>query len=89
MRSSSVLKSQESLLESLALPYHASHLLAGVADIRMDILAPVLEVVEFYDGKVRQANAQTAKEAMRAVAKDIEVNGLYVAKASHEVEAPR
>jgi hypothetical protein len=55
---------------------------------RMDTLASVLEVAEFYEERVRQANAQTAEDAMRVLAKEIEADGLYGTKASREMEAP-
>jgi len=84
VRSSSVLKNQALLLQSLALPHsHLPH-----PTTYEDILASILETVDFYEQKVIQAGASTADDGICIIAREVEANGLHGAKSLPEAEAP-
>jgi hypothetical protein len=52
-------------------------------------LARVLDVIQFYEGKVQKTGARSAKDAMRTVAREIEQEGLHGVKDSEsEVTFP-
>lgn len=82
VRSSSVLKKQESLLHTLAIPQAASR----ISEQPTDVLVYILGITTFYEDIVAKAGARTAKEAMRCVAKSIEGDGLHGADASRGIE---
>ncbi|KAF9459825.1 hypothetical protein BDZ94DRAFT_989519 [Collybia nuda] len=83
VRSASVLKNQAPLLASLAMPHKGQ-----TADIQTNLLVSVLDVIDFYEDKVRGAKSQTAKDAMGTIVKEIEANGLHGVTNSREMEAP-
>lgn len=80
-----VLKNQVFLLKTLALP-RLDHR-PQTTDKAMDALSALLETVEFYEQKVGQAGARTAKDVLRVVAQEIEVDGLHGARATRDPEA--
>jgi hypothetical protein len=49
----------------------------------------MITIVEFYGEVIAKANAQTAKGALRAVAKEIDKDGLYGLKNMPALEIPR
>lgn len=53
-----------------------------------DILNRIVTTTQFYEQKVAHANARTAKDAMRVVAREIEADGLYGVKEAREMEPP-
>lgn len=53
-----------------------------------EALTSITEIVDFYQGKVSEANARTAEAAMSVVAREIETGGLYITGRLHEPHAP-
>ncbi|KAF8078888.1 hypothetical protein FPV67DRAFT_1558084 [Lyophyllum atratum] len=85
--SSSILKSQTSLLHSLTVQQPDPRQAIWI-NRSTDALASILEIVEFYEYKVSQAGARTARAAMGVVAKEIEVDGLHAPKTLRESQVP-
>ncbi|GLB35898.1 putative DUF1741 [Lyophyllum shimeji] len=87
IRSSTVLRSQIGLLSTLAMPQLNARQ-ATWTTRSSDALDAILEIVAFYESKVSQANARTAKAAMGIVAKEIEADGLYATRNPRNLQAP-
>lgn len=77
-----------SLLKNLAVP--------GLADRReswgvtrpFELLNDIINITEFYEGKITEAGARTAKDAMKAVSREIEADGIHGMKETREMEPP-
>ncbi|KAF5384911.1 hypothetical protein D9615_001292 [Tricholomella constricta] len=87
VRSSAILKNQASLLKVLTVPQPDPRQTTWIKK-STDALASILEIVDFYERRVNEAGARTAKAAMSVVAKEIEVDGLHAVKALRELEIP-
>jgi hypothetical protein len=74
------LRKHQLLLRDLQQPQHrAPSLSPSYQDIQAaGALAKLIETTDFYEEKIAEAHARTAKETLRAVAKEIEQNGLRV-----------
>jgi hypothetical protein len=81
-----VLKKQDGLLRSLALPYPPGVRSSFGNDPVGQTLAHILKVVDFYEEKIKQIGARIGdpKNVMKVVADDIEANGLYEAQELRE-----
>lgn len=88
VRSSEILKRQDIVLKTVALPDPDLATNSWTNDKSVDILMYILDIVAFYEGKVGLAGNRSAKEAMRGVAKEIEINGLQKTKIRREMEPP-
>jgi hypothetical protein len=87
VRSSAVLEAQLSLLKALALPQAERR--TWTADQSSEVLlARLLSTTEFYQTKVAEAHAQSARGAMRVVAAEIDRDGLHGMKEARETEPP-
>ncbi|PPQ99554.1 hypothetical protein CVT24_005342 [Panaeolus cyanescens] len=76
VRSSSVLKQQAPLLESLRLPSSGQFLVAK------DNISRIVDIVSYYEVKVQESggNVAAAKDVLKVIADDIESNGVHGAK---------
>lgn len=75
VRSSSIIRKQDALLKSLALP--------GLSNESIeDTLGHLLSVTEYYTGKIgeRGDGIGNPQDVMKIVADEIELNGIYNAK---------
>lgn len=73
-RSSAILENQASLFKTLAMPDRN----AWSADEPIEaILARILDVSKFYQGKINATDTRSAKDTMRVVAREIESNGIH------------
>lgn len=82
-----MLRKQDALLRSLALPY-PSGVRASFGNDRIEqTLARILKVVNFYEEKIKEIGARIGdpKNVMKVVADDIEANGLYEAQEMREI----
>jgi hypothetical protein len=48
----------------------------------------ILETVSFYEAKIANASAKTAKDAMKVVARELELEGLHGVKQTLDSEPP-
>ncbi|KAJ7110039.1 hypothetical protein C8R44DRAFT_678676 [Mycena epipterygia] len=88
VRSSPILKAQLSLLKALALPQTERRTSWTTEQPAETLLARLLTTTEFYQAKVAEANAQSAKGAMRVVAGEIDRDGLHGMRDVRETEPP-
>ncbi|KAJ6604834.1 hypothetical protein DFH09DRAFT_1123914 [Mycena vulgaris] len=88
VRSSSILKAQLSLLKALELPQTAQRKSWTTEQPSEVLLERLLSTTEFYQTKVAEAHAQSAKGAMRVVAGEIDRDGLHGMKDVRETEPP-
>ncbi|TFK77362.1 hypothetical protein BDN72DRAFT_910444 [Pluteus cervinus] len=84
VRSAEVLKKQDALLKSLALPV-PQDAPGWTNEKPADALMDILEITSHYEMKLQATGARTASTAMRAVTKEIEANGVHGVK-SREYE---
>ncbi|KAJ7207390.1 hypothetical protein B0H12DRAFT_1158810 [Mycena haematopus] len=88
VRSAPIFEAQVSLLKTLALPQaerRSSWTTEQPAEV---ILARLLNSIQFYQTKVTEAHAQSAKGAMRVVAAELDRDGLQGMKEARETEPP-
>jgi hypothetical protein len=83
VRSSSMLRNQASLLESLALPNSSSQNSGG-----LNALTSILEIIGFYEQKVGEASTRTAIDGVRVIELDVEVNGFRGATTFLDIDIP-
>ncbi|KAJ7492450.1 hypothetical protein FB451DRAFT_1218339 [Mycena latifolia] len=88
VRSSSILQAQVSLLKALAMPQTERRSSWTTEQPSEVLLARLLSTAEFYETKVAEAHAQSAKGAMRVVAGEIDRDGLHGMKDARETEPP-
>ncbi|KAK0481699.1 hypothetical protein IW261DRAFT_1562992 [Armillaria novae-zelandiae] len=82
VRAASDLQSQAALLKRLASPESKARRHSLVQQ-PTDLLMKIVTITQFYEQKVTQSQARTAKDALRAVSREIEANGLYGLTDSH------
>ncbi|PBL00564.1 hypothetical protein ARMGADRAFT_915677 [Armillaria gallica] len=87
VRAASDLQSQAALLKRLAGPESKARRHSLVQQ-PTDLLMKIVTITQFYEQKVTQSQARTAKYALRAVSREIEANGLYGLTDSREPEPP-
>lgn len=82
-----MLKKQDELLRSLALPYPSGVRSSFGNDPIGQSLAHILKVTDFYEDKIKQIGARIGdpKNVMKVVADDIEANGLHEAQELREI----
>lgn len=82
-----MLKDQDALLKSLALPYPSGVRSSFGNDTIEQTLAHILKVIEYYEEKIKQIGARIGdpKNVMKVVADDIEANGLYATQELQEI----
>lgn len=88
VRAASDLQSQAALLKRLAGPESKARRHSLVQQ-PTDLLIKIVTITQFYEQKVTQSQARTAKDALRAVSREIEANGLYGLTDSREPEPPQ
>lgn len=79
------------LLQTLALPAPGQDKRTSritQAELPSEILAHILAATDFYEDKIRTANARTATSSMRVVAREIEAEGIYGTSDEREWEEP-
>lgn len=79
-----MLKKQDALLKSLALPCPSG---IKSSSGNEQTLAHVLKVVDFYEEKIKRIGARIGdpKSVMKVVAEDIEANGLHESQKLREI----
>ncbi|KAG7452321.1 DUF1741-domain-containing protein [Guyanagaster necrorhizus] len=87
VRAASDLQSQAVLLKRLAGPESKARRYSLVQQ-PTDLLMKIITITQFYAQKVTQSQARTAKDALRAVSREIEANGLYGLTDTREPEPP-
>ena len=77
-----MLKKQDTLLRSLALPYPSGVRSSSGNDPIEQTLSHILKVIDYYEEKIKQIGARISdpKNVMKVVADDIETNGLHEAQ---------
>ncbi|KAH9836940.1 uncharacterized protein C8Q71DRAFT_796412 [Rhodofomes roseus] len=88
VRSVEVLRKQQTTLDKLALPGSGSRRRQSVMNYNSDALANILAVTALYELRIREAKATSARSALRAVAKEIDRDGLSYGKDLHGDEPP-
>lgn len=90
VRSISTLKKQNVQPDtaSASRPMHGRHRQSSGSEEAYDPLAHVLRTVAFYEEKVHSANARSAKEAMRILAKHIDSEGVLGAQDAGQFAEP-
>jgi hypothetical protein len=81
VQTSAVLKKQIALLQAVGLHQVASRRSSWQSDDTSKTLTRLLSVTDFYGSLIAKAGAQTAKDAMKIVAKEIEKDGLHLGTA--------
>jgi predicted TIM-barrel fold metal-dependent hydrolase len=76
IQTSAVLNKQTALLEAVGVHHVTYRRASWQSDDTAKKLARLLSVTDFYGNLVAQASAQTAKDAMKIVAQEIEKDGL-------------
>lgn len=77
------------VLEKLALPVSTSRRRPSVpTHSSSDALSNILTVAIHYEAKIREAKATSARSALRAVAKEVDRDGLSYGKDLHIDEPP-
>ena len=77
------------VLEKLALPASASRRRSSLPTYSgSDALSNMLTVAIHYEAKIREAKATSARSALRAVAKEVDRDGLSYGKDLHVDEPP-
>ncbi|KZT75029.1 hypothetical protein DAEQUDRAFT_807295 [Daedalea quercina L-15889] len=89
IRSSEVLRKQQTALEKLALPGLVSKRRRSVMNYSSDTLDNILAMTVQYEIKIREAKATSARGALRVVAKEIDRDGLSYGKNLHVDDPPR
>ncbi|TFY70009.1 hypothetical protein EVJ58_g112 [Rhodofomes roseus] len=89
VRSVEVLRKQQTTLDKLALPGSGSRRRQSVMNYNSDALANILAVTALYELRIREAKATSARSALRAVAKEIDRDGLSYGKDLHGDEPPK
>ncbi|KAK0233651.1 hypothetical protein IW262DRAFT_1452216 [Armillaria fumosa] len=87
VRAASDLQSQATLLKRLAGPESKAQRHSLVQQ-PTELLMKIVTITQFYEQKVTQSQARTAKDALRAISREIEANGLYGLTDSREPEPP-
>ncbi|KAJ7103351.1 hypothetical protein B0H15DRAFT_811913 [Mycena belliarum] len=88
VRSSAILEAQVSLLKALSLPETERRTSWTTEQPSEVLLARLLSTTEFYQAKVAEAHAQSARRAMRVVAAEIDRDGLHGMTDTRETEPP-
>lgn len=89
VRSSEVLKRLQIILDELALPAFTSRRRPSIpTHSSPDALTNILTVAIHYEAKIREAKATSARSALRAVAKEVDRDGLTYGKNLHVDEPP-
>lgn len=88
VRAASDLQSQAALLKRLAGP-ESKVRRHSLVQQPTELLMKIVTITQFYEQKVTQSQARTAKDALRAVSREIEANGLYGLTDSREPEPPQ
>ncbi|KAI0734702.1 hypothetical protein C8Q72DRAFT_770467 [Fomitopsis betulina] len=90
VRSSEVLKRMQTVLDELALPVSSTsrRRLSKPTHSSSDALTNILAVAIYYETKVREAKATSARSALRAVAKEVDRDGLNYGENLHVDEPP-
>ncbi|KAF7347688.1 DUF1741 domain-containing protein [Mycena venus] len=88
VRSAPILEAQLSLLKTLALPQEGRRSSWTTEQPAEAILARLLGSIQFYQTKVTEAHAQSAKGAMRVVAAEIDQNGLHGMQEARDTDPP-
>ncbi|KAJ7619200.1 hypothetical protein DFH06DRAFT_1235619 [Mycena polygramma] len=88
VRSAPILEAQLSLLKTLALPQTERRSSWSTEQSAEILLARLLSSIQFYQTKVTDAHAQSAKGALRVVAAEIDRDGLHGMKDVHDTEPP-
>ncbi|KAJ7040434.1 hypothetical protein C8F04DRAFT_1083551 [Mycena alexandri] len=88
VRSSPILEAQLSLLRALAYPQEERRFSWTTEQPSELLLARLLNTTMFYQTKVTEAHAQSAKSALRVVAAEIDRDGLHGMKEARDTEPP-
>ncbi|KAI0715416.1 hypothetical protein C8Q76DRAFT_618158 [Earliella scabrosa] len=90
VRSADVFRKQRTLLDKLANPRSnaSQKRLSGFQTRAPQALANITAVAEHYETKLREAGVRSANQGLRAVAKEIEKDGLSYEKDLHGTDAP-
>ncbi|KAK0465598.1 uncharacterized protein EV420DRAFT_1515077 [Desarmillaria tabescens] len=88
VRAASDLQSQATLLKRLAGPESKAQRHSLVQQ-PTDLLMKIVTITQFYEQKVTQSQARTAKDALRAVSREIEANSVYGLTDTREPEPPQ
>ena len=90
VRSADVFHKQQGLLDKLANPHSdpAEKRLSGSKSRAPQALANVTAVAEHYENKLREAGIRSANQGLRAVAKEIEKDGLSYGQDLHGADDP-
>ncbi|KAK0208779.1 hypothetical protein DFS33DRAFT_473524 [Desarmillaria ectypa] len=88
VRAASDLQSQATLLKRLAGP-ESEVQRHSLVQQPSNLLMKIITITQFYEQKVAQSQARTAKDALQAVSREIEANGLYGLTDTHEPELPQ
>jgi hypothetical protein len=78
VQTSAVLRKQTVLLQTLGVLQVTSRRASWQSDDTSKTLTHLVSVTDFYVNLIARTGAQTAKDAMKAVAKEIEKDGLYL-----------
>ena len=83
-------RKQQALLDKLANPHSnpSSKRLSASASRVSQALENVLTVAEHYETKLREAGVRSANQGLRAVAKEIEKDGLSYGEDLHGLDDP-
>ncbi|EJF66865.1 hypothetical protein DICSQDRAFT_47463 [Dichomitus squalens LYAD-421 SS1] len=87
VRSAEVFRKQRALLEKLASP-HARRRSSGSSSPWSQALTNISAVAEHYETKLREAGVRSANQGLRAVAKEIEKDGLSYGEDVHGTDDP-
>ena len=89
-RSADVFRKQEALLAKVAVPHSntSRKRLSGLNSRAPQALANIITVAEYYETKVREADVRSANQGLRAVAKEIEKDGLSYEQDLHGTDDP-
>ncbi|KAI8990450.1 hypothetical protein BD414DRAFT_413658 [Trametes punicea] len=90
VRSAEVFRKQQGLLDKLANPHAGASQkrLSGSAPRAPQALASIIALAEHYEVKLREAGVRSANQGLRAVAKDIEKDGLSYGSDLHGTDDP-
>ncbi|KAJ6575294.1 hypothetical protein B0H19DRAFT_1128072 [Mycena capillaripes] len=88
VRSAPIFEAQMSLLKTLALPQTEQRSSWTTEQPAEVLLARLLTSIQFYQTKVTEAHAQSAKGAMRVVSGEIDRDGLHGMKDVQDIEPP-
>ncbi|CDO72963.1 hypothetical protein BN946_scf185007.g17 [Trametes cinnabarina] len=89
VRSAEVFRKQRGLLERLANPHSVSQKrLSGTVPRAPQALSNIIALAELYEAKLREAGVRSANQGLRAVAKEIEKDGLSYGIDLHGTDDP-